>query len=520
MQSKSDSEAERMMEDAALLEKTKWRLNGLNKFQNWTMKIILNNLDAYTQDDAQNYIKSKLSPEMRNTVLEELLKNKRPKKIQSVFAMLNTRTKKLDVDFLMSYFPLNSTGLREFIEVLMMASMAAPNVRHLKMNTYHIAICLNSIELRNTCFGYLTSLMELRILELVGLIDNAMDLALLCRELPNLRVLSAPDTFLECTTMSEEDIRLSFGHLRLLHISFYMRAEIYKIWEVLPSLNIIYQNILPNGLILEDFLDDENVPRVRKYLNYEALIYGSNVCVDYSGIRYLEFSYDENTSDELKKTPNLPSTLEGLSLIMLYSQETIDAILLKYGANLRWLSLRGNGYQSVDLNCISDLCPKLEVLSLTSVQVARNATQQINFHHLKELFTERVDMLDGSLTALLSSCPNLRTLELKVKTCCLDDLQQVQYLIVEKRILGSLKSLDWGIFWMASGLVFKAIAAILKNASATLPVLRNMKLTVNHIRLNIDNFRTKSFTWSNYNNGLEEAIISDKNLFEILNLYE
>ncbi|CAB3383659.1 Hypothetical predicted protein [Cloeon dipterum] len=395
------SQIKKRMDDATLLRNTKSRLNGSKKLKDWAIKSVLSNLDVYTPGQA-NDIKTKLSPELRDYILQELLGIGSSEKCnsmeeftsikRSMFVLMNTRTYKLDLDILMSFYPSNLNPILDFIEVLSMVSISAPNMRHLKMNIRHFKICLDCIEFRNASLKFLSYMKELRILEIVGLFDDKMDLlALLCRKLPNLRVLSAPDTFLERTKLSEENIRLSFGHLRLLHINISSFENLNKIWMVLPNLDIIYQNILPNGLILEDFLEDENMPREHFF-----------------SIRYLELFYDESSWDEFKKTPNLPSTLEGLTLIMLYSQETVEAVLLKYGANLRWLSLRGNGYQSVDLNRISDLCPKLEVLSLTSVQVARNAAQQINFHHLKELFTERVDMLDGSLTALLSLCPNLR----------------------------------------------------------------------------------------------------------------
>ncbi|CAB3387309.1 Hypothetical predicted protein [Cloeon dipterum] len=414
-------------------------------WRDWATKSVLSNLDAYTQEGSANHLKIKLSPELRNYVLQELLvigNSKICKNMddfnslkRSVFALMNNRTYKLDLNILVSSYPSNMNSELVFTEVLRLVSIAAPNVRHLKINTHHITVCSNHIEYRNKSLEYLSSLKELMILEFVGYIHNSMDLVLWCRNLPNLRVLCANGTLLEDTNLTLEDIRLSFGHLSLLHIPFLSSKEIKKIWKVLPNLDILTEQILPNGLTLEDFLGDENFPRERKYLSCEALIYGLNFWADFSSIKYMEFYCCERRWNDFERNHNLPTAIDGLILFMLNSQETVEAVLLKYGANLRWLSLRGLSYQNVDLNHISELCPNLEVLSMTSVRVMGNATKQTYFSHLKELFIERVYMINGSLTAVLSSSPNLRKLKLNVRTCCLDDLQQVKNLIVEKKIL-------------------------------------------------------------------------------------
>ncbi|CAB3387894.1 Hypothetical predicted protein [Cloeon dipterum] len=258
------------MEGATLLEKTKWWWNRSKTLKEWAMKAVQNNLHACMQIHGESYIQNKLSPQLRDDVLQELQRSKRPEKNkteaefismkQSMLVFMSTMTKKLDLDFLMSFCPKNSNNMKIFIEVLKMVSIAAPNVRHLKINSYHIRICLDSIEFRNACLEFLSSMNELRILEFVDNSCSEIDLALLCRELPNLRILSAPFTPLEDANMSEEDIRVSFGHLRLLCMPILSWEKLNKIFMVLPNLDVI-QNILPNGLTLEDFLEDENLPR-------------------------------------------------------------------------------------------------------------------------------------------------------------------------------------------------------------------------------------------------------------------
>ncbi|CAB3387892.1 Hypothetical predicted protein [Cloeon dipterum] len=463
-----------------------------------------------------SYVQKILSPEQREYVLQNLLRRGTRKcntieeftdMKRSVLVLMNTRTKKLDLNVLMSSYPSNLNSIFDFMEVLKMMSIDAPNVRHLKINTHHISICLDSIELRNACFGSLNSTMELRIFELVGYFDDDLDLALICRELPNLRVLSAPRIKSEVYKMSEEDIRLSFGHLRMLHIQYLPWTRVDNLWEVLPNLDIVEFN-LPNGLTLEDFLEDENLPRKRKYLKVENHPRKLSVSADLSSIRYLEFSCHVSTWVEMEKTLKLPEKINGLILssMLLNSQETVKAILLKYGTNLRWLSLRGSGgYQSVQLNRISELCPNLEVLSMISLRVTGNSTRQANFHHLEELFTEDVDMMNGSLTAIFSASPNLQKLQLK-------------------EILGSLQSLHCGIAWNTTVPLFKEIAALMKIASANLPELRKMKLFFDQISSSIDIlrsiwFKDRSFELPN-DNGLYTAINADANLFEILKIYE
>ncbi|CAB3375359.1 Hypothetical predicted protein [Cloeon dipterum] len=117
------------------------------------MEAVLSNLNAYTQEERSNLIHTNLSPQMRDNVLQELQKTRRPegtKTIEeftrmkwSVFNLMTTRTITLDLDFLMSFYPKYSNSAREFKEVLAKVSDAAPNVQHLKINIMDLKTALS-----------------------------------------------------------------------------------------------------------------------------------------------------------------------------------------------------------------------------------------------------------------------------------------------------------------------------------------------------------------------------------------
>ncbi|CAB3388684.1 Hypothetical predicted protein [Cloeon dipterum] len=523
------------MEGATLVEKTKWRLNRSKTLKDWATISVLSNLDTYTQEEGANYLKIKLSPELRDNVLQELLGNGNSKKCKnmddfnsfkrSVFALMNTRTYKLDLDVVMSLYPKKLNSMHQFKEVLMKISNAAPNVRHLKMNLRNLKDCFSSDYIRNECIRYLKCLEKLKILEIVGRSFSKEDLALMCRELPNLRVLSVKNIAFDGSKMSDEKIRISFGHLTLLEVGFWSIGETNQIWKVLPNLDIV-QNVARNGLTLEDFIEDEKIAkRGRKHLDFQDILWNSDVCPLFSSISHLEFSCDEKTWKRFKKTLSVSISLESLNLFVMSPQVAVDDILLKFGAHLRWLSISGNGFPSVQLNRLSELCPKLEALHLSAVDVTGSSSHPVNFVHLEELVCElRVRWTGDGLTTLLISAPNLQKVIFDTCDHKLQDLQQVKALMMEKKIFLSLTSLQWGIRVYTSEQDYKEIADIMKLAAEHLPELGKLKFSYEN-----SIFSYKSFVKSSplsyfrkfFNNpGLYEAIINDTNLIEILKYFE
>ncbi|CAB3388873.1 Hypothetical predicted protein [Cloeon dipterum] len=383
------------MEDSTLLDKTKWRLNGQKTLKDWAMKDVQINLHAFTQIQGGSYIQNKLSPQLRDEVLQKLQRRKRPDETkteeeyismkQSVLVLMNTMTKELDLDHLMSFYPAYFDFKNEFLKVLNMSSIAAKNIRHLKINIKNLDDCFNSDSTREDCIRFLSFLKELRILEIVGRSSNKVDFVLLCRELPNLRVLSAKVFTFDGSKLTEEEIRNSFGHLTMLEPGFLPWASQCQIRKVLPNLEIV-PDIGGIGLALEDFVEDENIQlRERKCLNFDDYNWDLNVCPPLSNIRHLKLTCSEETWKRHEKTLNELTSLESLNLAFISEIELLNDILLNFGANLRWLSIKRCGVQ---LKHISEQCPKLEVLHLNRVNINGNSSQPANFIHLVELVLE------------------------------------------------------------------------------------------------------------------------------------
>ncbi|CAB3388683.1 Hypothetical predicted protein [Cloeon dipterum] len=525
------------MESATLVEKTKWRLNGQKKLKDWAMEAVQTNLHACTQIKGGSNIQLKLSPKLRDDVLQELQRRKHPVKTKteeeyismkkSVLVLMNTMTKTLDLDHLLSFHPNKFDSRLDFFEVLKMVSISAPNVRQLIINYENLTDCYKNDLIQNTYKDHLSSLKELRILKVVGFINNCLGIALLCEKLPNLQILSANEINLR--NISEEEMKKSFGHLRLLECGVSTSTR-NKIWKWLPHLDVVF-DVRRIGLTLEDFLEDESVPRERKYINLVDYNWASNAWTDFSNIRYLECYGDEIRWNEYKKTLKLPTTLDALILTLTKNEEPVDGILLEYGANLRYLSLIGDDYQSVQLNHISELCPRLEFLSMKSVHVTGNATRQAKFSQLKEFVWqhEYLCTVESSISAVLSSSPNLRKLVLKGHSYSLFDLKQVKNLVIDKKVLGSLQTLHWEVSRFTKGSVFKELAGLMKIASANLAELRDLKLSladgsssfINIVETMRHDFcRYKYLMASNFRCCLIQAIMADKYLCKILNCYE
>ncbi|XP_065334767.1 uncharacterized protein LOC135936022 [Cloeon dipterum] len=435
------------MEFAALQKST--------KMKDLAMETVITNLSRYIEVEGVNYIQSKLSPEMRDVVLQELLRKGHPgliKKIEefmsikrSVLALMNTRTKKLDLDVLMSFYPRDQNSVYELNEVLMMVSIAAPNIRHLKMNFTEIKRCFANDAYKNAIMSHLKSLKELRIVEIEGHTYQEEALSLFCRDLYNLRALSA--YYYADDDMTEDEIVQTFGHLRLLECSPSWNTK-NQIWKVLPHLDIV-DDVKTHGLTLEDFLEDDQAPRTRKFFSYVGNL-DKSTNIDLSSIRHVEIISFSGSWIKDMETLNA-STLEGLTLNLRSSEDSIDPFLLKYGSNLRKLFLIGssNPSASVQLNRISELCPRLEALHLKCVQVDGKNCKQTIFSRLTELNLKCVSGLNDEafLSTLLQSAQNLTKLYIFVQKFNLEDLREVKSLIMEKKILRSLKSLHWKLIF-------------------------------------------------------------------------
>ncbi|XP_065334455.1 uncharacterized protein LOC135935822 [Cloeon dipterum] len=330
--------------------------------------------------------------------------------------------------------------------------------------------------------------------------------------------------------MSEEEIRKSFGHLRLLECvtSSHTRCQI---WKVLPHLDIV-RNVQRFGLALEDFLEDDDSPRERKCLHLtddanSNWIFCSCPDFSFSSIRFLELSCLEKTWVKNEVTPNASSTLESLVINLLHPEASVGAILREYGANLRRLFINGFRFQNIQLGLISELCPRLEAIHLKLVGV-NGISQSTSFRHLKEFIWAHSDFkLEASLSAVFSCAPNLQKVQIEGQQFNLNDLQQVKILTIEEKILGSLQSLRWKIGWCTSA-ILKGITEIVKNASAILPELRELELSYENTVLTSakiahsvhgDSFRNEFFR-SMPDNGLSKAMMADKILVEVLKSYK
>ncbi|CAB3386305.1 Hypothetical predicted protein [Cloeon dipterum] len=535
-----------------LVDMAKIRLRSLRRYQSllqlatFSVAKNIDCYDAHVYDDTTDpknptvhLLASRLSPEMRDRILQELLKRfNRLKEEQENAAnfdkvmkflplLLSTSTRKLDLTGLCSIRPneCNPNKSKKLVEqVLNWIADLAPNVEKLMFKC-----CLYVYE-----HGYFTEqemnalakLPYLKKLQACNIPTNWNQLLQLCRTLPNLQVLDFYTfwtTFKEDRQVDFEQAKKDLCHLRVLLCNSSSVDRLLK--EHFPNLDFFFEpeefRISFDEIPLVEEKDDSPPMNLRQFLNYGIHVAAENeLHVKYPNITHLRISY------HLCEGPSFDSLLQFTKLNTLVLQNVnsnlVEPFLIKLGKTLRFLSLLNelpaHGYSNVAEDCaefmrfgcdfdddhgginryqlpdgdhririgfkrISELCPELEKLELCNVQVKDTWESYANekFAKLRKLTWKSGLTWNWTplMAFILTAAPSLQ--EAYIETVKFDekDLEVLRSSISKREILQKLERLHINMPQMpCKDRSFRKFQCLLKEASVFLPKLDDLRFTV------------------------------------------
>ncbi|CAB3387919.1 Hypothetical predicted protein [Cloeon dipterum] len=170
---------------------TKMRLKNFKNYKTLkkiTIDNIIKSLNSDYSLNEQNYIHTKLSPEMRDRVLQVILrrKNIQNKVAKYIPTLLNSHTKELNLIGILNQ-PSDYVCLPYVDEVLYTAACLAPNLE--RLNCPRAKLLWDCFHRASTYafFSLITNFKKLQILEMQRLLVDLPDIAFLCGNLPNLK---------------------------------------------------------------------------------------------------------------------------------------------------------------------------------------------------------------------------------------------------------------------------------------------------------------------------------------------
>ncbi|CAB3380811.1 Hypothetical predicted protein [Cloeon dipterum] len=461
-------------EEARFVELTKVRLEDLRRRQSLEEVLV-----RYVADNIHLFFEHnqlvKLPIQVREKILQRVLQfgcsgdNGNPEMLQKFLnalpQLLSPRTRKVDLEGFFSCGPDNSAMMQVFSWI---ASLA-PNVEEL-----FILCKVGAKALRmHSLLQPLSQMKKLRKMMLRVIEFRFADLSKLCGTLPNLQVVSVGALcHVEHDLRGRSEHKRNLQNLRVLEDNQWCQHHRALLATVAPHLDYIMSWI-------HDYLplssDEKKTPPLlkRRILTLEArgiLEEGHKLALKYPNITHLviEAGYLEVQSFEsvlhFKKIKFL--TFDGV-----LSWAIVERILAAFGHQLHSLAICCDlPSKALNLEQISQLCPKLEVLHLGNVSVP-DTTMEV-FPELTDLFWINESVVLSPSSVLCA--PKLKKV-LMMGVFCVSDLEKCTKMIEKGDALRELQSLsvDLGhtIIPDFNQKHFNAAARMVKTASALLPKL-------------------------------------------------
>ncbi|CAB3375361.1 Hypothetical predicted protein [Cloeon dipterum] len=374
-----------------LLELSRRRLKGLfsdNSLKQNAIETIIASFSSCTSLNEQNGIAARVSPALRDMLLQEVLRRiKCPeifKKLARVVPfLLSSMTKTLDLSTLDSQVSYDYVGLPYIDEVLYMAAHLAPNIERL-CYTYGGMLSGHGIATKYALFSSLVNnFRHLQILEVRNFTADLHDLMFLCGHSPNLRVLKLSSVRYVFPVPSGEEISNSLLKLRLLFVEDVQNLlqAIQIIRQHLPNLDIV-TDLNRTGLSFDDFLHPIGDPNMsqRKIFTFDQSWFehpDAEIHERHPNIIHLQVK-GEDAFDVGEANLFLPNftKISSLSIetanqeIKIFLMQLAKIFLHQYGQNLRSFSLQlgepEDPNDEVDFNIehIFNSCPNIESLSI------------------------------------------------------------------------------------------------------------------------------------------------------------
>ncbi|XP_065345548.1 uncharacterized protein LOC135943078 [Cloeon dipterum] len=486
-----------------LVEMAKIRLRSLRRYQSllqiatFSVARNLDCYDVYVDDDtikdpknrALHMLVSRLSPEMRDRVLQELLKRiKRSKEDEENAAnfdkvmkflpfLLSTSTRKLDLMGLCSICPneyIQNKSKKILEQVLNWIADLAPNVEELMFKCFRYVYDHGYFTEQE--MNALAKLPYLKKLQACKIPTNWNQLLQLCRALPNLQVLDCYafwTTFKEDRRVDFEQAKTDLCHLRVLSCNSSSVDRLLK--EHFPHLDVFFE------------------PEISYHLNqgpsFDSLLQ----------LTKLNTLVLQNVNNSLVEPlfTKLGKTLRSLSLL---NELTDDGYFdVEDRAEFMKFGYDNGDDHAVDINHhqlpeddhlirigfkrISELCPELKKLELCNIQVEDpwEPCAHVKFAKLRKLTWKsgRTWNWTPLMAFILTAAPSLQEAYIETEKFDGNDLEVLRSSISKHEILQELKKLHINIPEIpCKNRPLRKIQCLMKEASVFLPKLDDLRFTV------------------------------------------
>ncbi|CAB3387918.1 Hypothetical predicted protein [Cloeon dipterum] len=373
---------------AKLFELSRKRLQSLfndKSLKRNAIETIIASFNSWTSLNEQNGLAGRLSPALRDVLLQEVLRRiKCPEKFKKLARvipfLLSSVTMTLDLKVLYLQMSYDYVGLYYIDEVLYMAAQLAPNIQRLVFKNRGIVQ-----DQYNAANYALFSLLAnnyrcLQILEVQDFSADLHDLLFLCGHSPSLRVLKL-NSVLYVFTPTGEEISMQLCNLRLLVVENVSSQSIQIIRQHVPNIDIVF-DLKHTGLSYDDFLYPIGNPNLsqRKIFTFDQSWFDhpdTEIHERHPNIIHLQV-VGEDAFDVGEANLFLPNftKISSLSIetanqeIKIFLMQLAKIFLHQYGQNLRSFSLQlgdpedPNDDVAFNIEHLFNSCPNIESLSL------------------------------------------------------------------------------------------------------------------------------------------------------------
>ncbi|XP_065345546.1 uncharacterized protein LOC135943074 [Cloeon dipterum] len=378
-----------------------------------------------------------------------------------------------------------------FIQVCELLARVAPNIEELSVTTYptDYDLVIQDVLLP------LTKMQKLQKLRLFCVRFDLKGLLELCRALPSLRVLGVQSLEIKrkvagCGSNIPRDLK-HLTHLRVMNVEgwyFYARQKFFS--RVAPQLDYIDTWHQDEDTTVHLHEEEGKTPnQQRKLLSLHKAAHPFDgkepLHVKHPSIIRLQVYGSFIVKYGVKPLDKFSN----LRTLVLKSCTLTDVVSLMrvYGENLRTLHIVDDWYNPIEgltFGRILECCPRLEELRLDRVVIPDEDAYP--FPELRDFSWENDadDVVCVLLRSSILSSPKLARIKLNGKFK-VRDLKSVATLIEQKKILRQLQSFHLSLVYTRNENFnfshFKAAVDLAKAASAFLPFLIDLRLSVNNI---------------------------------------
>ncbi|CAB3386288.1 Hypothetical predicted protein [Cloeon dipterum] len=500
------------MSDLQRLSLAKSRLNNLRKNKSLfdlTAKKIVKSFETFISDEREDDMKRiqrlpTLPACLRQKLLDGLCEltsttigvDKQMQELKRIFFifthLLCPQIQEITLNGMLTFSPehYRETALSQ---ILLMIAIHAPNVLSLTLSAEKSS-CEQFELFKRAQVETLGRLKKLRKLKLDSHQVKYAEAKEICKQLPHLTYFDVRLDMSDKSIVQEnniEDFKEAFSQLKvfLFPSEWWCDSTRYlfkRCLQHLPQLEVVQgcvcSSLYAPTLASPDNFGDSLQPSALCYLNVDWKAISRPWHLKFPNVRHLHLEGNYGVSMEYIKPVLQFKKIESLELNDFGGKEE-KTLIKTYGHNLHTLQLVFlSSPPQIELKTIFSNCPKLQTIVLVRANISDSSTPIKFFPPLKQFTWVTSDSTKNAFLSNILQAPTLETISLSYENYDVEDLKAVSALIAEKKILRQLRK-----FQFISSLIemesvnkgfFGAISDVIKNASAFLPNLSSVEMTL------------------------------------------